>query len=187
MNKFGKFLVALILASGLLSQAALAAQRSSAGGSVSRISTGQSTAAPVGFLIFCVKYPSYCRGGGASQVVMTDQLMTLLSSVNRTVNRLIRARNERRDTWEINVRVGDCEDFVLAKRAKLIAAGVPASALRIATARTRSGVGHAVLVVRTSSGDLVLDNLSSRIREWNRTGLVWIAMSGANPRRWSTI
>ena len=156
-------------------------------GSGAQMTTRGGAAPPVGFLVFCLKNPSQCRGGGSAQVTLSDEMMATLNSVNRAVNRSIRPRNERADRWEINVRVGDCEDYALTKRARLMALGLPASALRIATARTRSGVGHAVLVVRTNEGDFVLDNLSSRIQVWNQTGLRWIAMSGANPRSWNAV
>lgn len=59
---------------------------------------------------------------------------------------------------------GDCEDYVLEKRARLLAAGVPASDLRIATvnvpgntATGNEGGGHAVLVIRDGDRDLVAD------------------------------
>lgn len=153
----------------------------------SQITARGGTNPPAAFLIFCLKNPNHCRGGGRSQLALTDEMMATLNVVNRAVNRSIRPRNERADKWDVNVSAGDCEDYALTKRARLIDMGLPASALRIATAKTRSGVGHAVLVVRTNQGDLVLDNLNSRIRVWNQTGLRWIAMSGSNPRVWSAV
>ncbi|MNL69638.1 hypothetical protein D3C87_1945270 [compost metagenome] len=55
----------------------------------------------------------------------------------------------------------------------------------MAVARTRSGEGHAVLVVKTSKGDLVLDNRSSAIKPWRSTDLRWVKIqSGDNPKRW---
>ena len=143
--------------------------------------------APLGFQIFCLTNRSHCRGGGSSSVAMTDALLGKLNSVNRSVNRAIRPRRDRGDVWSVNVKSGDCEDYVLTKRARLIAAGVSAGALRIAYAKTRSGISHAVLVVRTNKGDFVLDNLSRKIKQWNRTGLKFIAISGSNPRRWSSV
>jgi predicted transglutaminase-like cysteine proteinase len=71
-----------------------------------------------------------------------------------------------RDRWEADVAAGDCEDYALTKRRKLIALGWSARALRIAVARTASVEGHAVLVVATSQGDLVLDNCTMAVRGW---------------------
>ena len=53
---------------------------------------------------------------------------------------------------------GDCEDYALAKRSALLAAGVDHSSLRLATCTVETGEGHAVLVVTTDQGQFVLDN-----------------------------
>lgn len=144
--------------------------------------------APKGLLIFCLSNRQHCRGGGASQVYMSASLMRVLELVNNRVNHTIHPRYDPKgDVWSINVASGDCEDYVLTKRDQLIRRGVSASALRIATARTRSGAGHAVLVVRTSTGDFVLDNRTKLIKEWNKTDLDWVAMSGGSPRKWHAV
>jgi predicted transglutaminase-like cysteine proteinase len=74
---------------------------------------------------------------------------------------------------------------VLAKRRALIKAGFSPSALRIAYVTTSSGEGHAILVVKTSRGDMVLDNLNGTVRPLSQSGYHIISMSGANPRDWS--
>lgn len=152
-----------------------------------RLETSGSFTAPIGFQIFCLTSPAHCRGGGSSQVRLTGAVMDTLKSINSRVNRSIAARGERVDEWAVNVSSGDCEDYALTKRAALIGAGLPAGALRIAAATTRSGVGHAVLVVRTDQGDLVLDNLTGSIKPSNQTGLRWVAMTNANGRSWTKI
>lgn len=145
-------------------------------------------AAPLGLAIFCMKQSKYCHGGGAKQVAMSQNLMKILSRTNSAVNRAIRPRRDKgADVWSINVRAGDCEDYVLTKRAKLIMRGVPANSLRIATAYTRRGEGHAVLVVRTNKGDFVLDNRRNAIKEWHKTGLRWVSISGGNLRGWKKV
>jgi len=88
------------------------------------------------------------------------------------------------DTWSVDPAYGDCEDYAMTKRSHLIHMGVPASALRIAYVKTSWGEGHAVLVVRTDSGELVLDNLTRAILPIQQTGLRVVSMSGANPSRW---
>lgn len=155
--------------------------------SVQRLAKRGTTKAPLGMMLFCLKEPTHCRGGGASEVRMTAEIKQALKSVNSSVNRSIRPRNDKGDVWSINVKSGDCEDYALTKRAKLISLGVPAGALRLATARTRSGEGHAVLVVRTDKGDFVLDNRTGRVKEWHKTGLRWVAMASANPKRWNAV
>ncbi len=147
-----------------------------------------STSAPLGFQIFCLKNPSECKSSSSKKIAYSSQLMRVLSQVNRKVNRSIRPRNDRgRDIWTLNARVGDCEEYILAKRSKLIKMGVSSGALRIATATTRRGVGHAVLIVRTDKGDFVLDNRTNTIKPWNKTDLRWVAISGSNPKKWRKI
>src|SRR5690606_7936840 len=95
----------------------------------------------------------------------TSETMTILKRVNARVNAAIQPRNDGgADVWNASATSGDCEDYVLAKRRALIKAGIPASSLRIAYVKTRKGVGHAILVVRTSKGDFVLDNLNKSVR-----------------------
>jgi predicted transglutaminase-like cysteine proteinase len=77
--------------------------------------------------------------------------------------------------WEAADGEGDCEDYALAKRNRLLALGVPLQDLRLCVVFTeteegqrrlrlkRAGVmetegDHAVLVVRDSRSDWILDN-----------------------------
>ena len=50
-----------------------------------------------------------------------------------------------------------------------MALGWPASSLLATVVLQSNGDGHAVLTVRTSRGDFVLDNLSDEILAWNET------------------
>ena len=168
-------------------QASVAPALANTGSGAPQLQTSGPFTAPVGFQIFCLTNPAHCRGGGGSQVRLTENVMDTLKSVNNRVNHAIAPRGDRRDEWAINVSSGDCEDYALTKRAALIRAGLPAGALRIAAATTRSGVGHAVLVVRTDQGDLVLDNLTGTIKPSNQTGLRWVAMTNADGRSWKAI
>jgi predicted transglutaminase-like cysteine proteinase len=134
----------------------------------------------------CVKTPAECVGGGQSSVAATAALVRLLHQVNAAVNAAIVPRSDgARDAWQVGVSSGDCEDYVLAKRRALIEAGLDASALRFAYVKTAAGEGHAILVVRTSKGDLVLDNLEAQIRPLEASGYGLVSMSGANPRVWN--
>ena len=63
--------------------------------------------------------------------------------------------------------------------------GLPASALRIAYTHTRRGEPHAVLVVKTSQGDYVLDNLTNSIKTLRASGYNIRSMSSPNPTRWT--
>jgi predicted transglutaminase-like cysteine proteinase len=142
--------------------------------------------APLGYQLMCLKTPAECKGGGASKVDASGEIMATLTRVNSRVNAAITPRNDRgADVWTANATAGDCEDYVLAKRRALIKAGLPASSLRIAYVKTRKGVGHAILVVKTSKGDYVLDNLNKSVRPLSQSGYRIISMSGANPNKWS--
>lgn len=143
-------------------------------------------AAPLGYQLMCLKTPKECRGGGAASVKASAEIMATLKRVNAQVNRSITPRNDgAADVWNASASSGDCEDYVLAKRRALIKAGLPPSALRIAYVKTRAGVGHAVLVVKTSKGDYALDNLNQSIRPLSQTGYRVISISGADPMQWS--
>lgn len=142
--------------------------------------------APLGYQILCLTSPAECRGGGASVVPATETMLSTLKAVNSSVNRSIRPRNDGAvDVWTVRPAAGDCEDYALTKRRALIEAGFPPSALRLAYVKTRSGEGHAILMVETSGGRLVLDNLNSAIRPLSQTSYRVISMAGADPRIWS--
>jgi predicted transglutaminase-like cysteine proteinase len=142
--------------------------------------------APLGYQLMCLQTPSECKGGGAAAVTATSDVMGKLIRVNSHVNSTIRPRNDSgADVWSVNVSVGDCEDYALTKRRALINAGIPASSLRIAYVKTRSGEGHAILVVKTKNGDYVLDNLNASVRPLSQTGYRILSEAGANPMNWS--
>lgn len=143
--------------------------------------------APLGYQMMCLKTPAACRGGGAAVEKVSKNEMATLKRVNSSVNRSIKPRGDRNgaDVWTIGASSGDCEEFALAKRAALIKAGFSPSALRLAYVKTKRGEGHAVLVVKTNKGDLVLDNLTSTIKPLSQSGLRLVTMAGANPRKWS--
>lgn len=149
------------------------------------------TLAPFAFIRFCKDNSGSCDvGRGDAEVALTPELRSELLRINSSVNRTIIAQNDDsdNDVWAQDVTAGDCEDFALTKRHQLIKAGWPTRSLRIAVAKTRAGEGHAVLVVRTSEGDLVLDNRTSAVRAWNQTDLKWIKIQSAdNPRLWYDI
>lgn len=175
--RLGKGLAGLALAISL--GAGLPAQASDA------FATAKGTAVqPLAMQYFCAQHPGECRGGGAGQVAMNAELMTLLKTVNVQVNRSIKPRRESADTWTLAPEAGDCEDYVITKRAHLIRAGVPAGSLRIAFTHTRRGQPHAVLVVRSSDGDFVLDNLTNSVKSLRMSGYTIRSMSSADPRRW---
>jgi predicted transglutaminase-like cysteine proteinase len=90
----------------------------------------------------------------------------LLARVNSAVNALPYKTDfqiyGQPDFWEriSTAGVGDCEDFALEKRARLVEAGVPLADLRLALCFTETGDSHAILIAADpdEGGDWVLDN-----------------------------
>ncbi len=148
----------------------------------------EETNSPLGFQIFCLQNKMECKVSSQSTTDYNFRFMKKLNKINKDVNLAITPQNDiGLDKWSINVSVGDCEDYVLTKRSLLIKSGIAAGALRIATATTKEGVGHAVLIVRTTKGDFVLDNLTNAILPWNRVEHSLLAISGSDPHNWSII
>lgn len=129
-----------------------------------------------------------------ARLPLSSSTLQLLSAVNQEVNRAIAPRSDgfAADVWSLPLAdgsaVGDCEDYVLEKRRALAARGVPPETLSIAVVRTRSGESHAVLLVDTDAGELVLDNRSPWIGLWTEPDYRWIKrQSPADPGAWVRI
>lgn len=117
--------------------------------------------------------------------------------VNDKVNRSIISTSDmtqfgKNDYWFVpendGSRHGDCEDYALQKRAEFIKLGYPPQALSLAIVETPRREDHAVLVLHTVSGDFILDNLTNKIKLWNKSGYKFIAIqSRGNPLDWVSI
>ena len=152
-----------------------------------RLAAVRETIAPFAFAAFCANQEDQCerRGGSATSIELTKAKRAELQRINMQVNQKIQYQDDPDDDWRAGVSVGDCDDYALTKRQVLLDAGWPSGVLRIATARTAEGIGHAVLVVSTNDGDLVLDNRTNVVKPWFATQLRWIKIqSPEDPRRW---
>ncbi|WP_395449071.1 transglutaminase-like cysteine peptidase [Aminobacter sp. UC22_36] len=158
--------------------------------------TGGLTSQPIGHYDFCRLNPAECsikeRDAGPAQ--MTGALWRKIVAVNIAVNAAIKPMNDidiygRDEVWTYpDNGEGDCEDYVLEKRRTLSREGVSLSDLLITVVRKPDGEGHAVLTVRTSKGDFVLDNLTDSVRQWDETGYNYLKRQSAeNTGRWVTI
>lgn len=97
---------------------------------------------------------------GKSLIEMADGVNSLMNKVRYIGDNKNWGKS---DYWETPVefmtRGGDCEDFAIAKYASLRALGVPESLMRIAIVKdTQKGIPHAILIVFTDQGPMVLDN-----------------------------
>lgn len=139
--------------------------------------------APVGYTIFCMNNPGHCRPSAAATIPATADAMAEISRINTAVNALIRPKRDATEQWSLNPSAGDCEDFALTKRARLIRAGFPAGALRMAEVTTGRGERHAVLIVKTTAGEYVLDNLRQKVVSRGASGYRFGWIASANPLR----
>jgi predicted transglutaminase-like cysteine proteinase len=161
-----------------------------------RISFGNYTLAPMAFTQFCLRYADQCkpqqivfRGG---PVRLTEERWDDLKMVNKSVNASMvpepNTAGLAGEKWLVNPSRGDCNDYAVSKRAELLKRGWPAGALLLSEVVTAWGEGHLILVVRTSVGDLVLDNLTPQIRPWTRAPYRWVRMqTPKNPNFWASL
>ena len=138
--------------------------------------TGGLSSQPVGHYEFCQRIPGECASiSQARPVELTRALWGKIVDVNNAVNTTVTPRTDLEmwgveEYWSYPTNgYGDCEDYALEKRKRLIKAGVPASNLLITVVRQPNGDGHAVLTVSTHLGDFILDNLEPRVLAWNET------------------
>lgn len=150
---------------------------------------------PYGFVNFCERMPQECAQGPQEdqRFFASPARLAELEAVNRQVNHEIEPVTDIElygvtDYWTVPATKGDCEDYVLLKRKRLMQLGWPASALLITVVRDERGEGHAVLTVRTMQGDFVLDNKTDEIKVWHRTRYDFIMrQSYLNPRVWMSL
>ena len=153
---------------------------------------GGTTSIPVGHAEFCRSRPDECRPNAnpVAAVPLTEGLWQGLLAVNAGINQQIVPVTDQElyqvaEFWTYPNGYGDCEDYALAKRRELINAGWPASTLLMAVVKQANGEGHAVLMVRTDRGDLVLDNQIGSIDLWSDTPYKFIKrQSQADAGKW---
>lgn len=169
---------------------------SGAGVASASMATGGLTSQPIGHYDFCRANPRECstRMRDPGPAVMTDRLATLIRSVNRSVNRAVKPLSDmdifgREEVWAYpDMGVGDCEDYALEKRRRLAKSGVSLANLLITVVRKPDGEGHAVLTVRTTKGDFVLDNLVDAVLPWQDTDYRYLKrQSSEHTGRWVSI
>lgn len=149
---------------------------------------------PVGYVDFCKRFRGECQAYGTDQPeTLTEERWRDLLSVNTDVNRAVSPVTDleyyqREEMWTLPGGYGDCEDYVLLKRKRLVERGWSTGALLVTVVFDEVGAGHAVLLVRTSRGDFVLDNKTDKIRRWYETAYRYVKrQSDSDPNRWVSI
>lgn len=148
---------------------------------------------PYGLDAFCTANPHECAFGSvsAARFNASPSRLSELDQINRQVNRTIAPVSDLdhygvADYWTLpKDGKGDCEDYALLKRHKLVALGWPANALLMTVVRDENGDGHAVLTARTAQGDFILDNKVDEIRLWTQTPYQYLMrQSSSDARVW---
>jgi len=153
------------------------------------------TLAPMAYTQFCLRYPLECRTGKmfrGGPVRLSVGRRLELSRVNDVVNAHIvpeaNLQGLAGEVWLIGPDRGDCNDYAVTKRHELMVRGWPARALLLSEVVTVAGDHHLVLVVRTFDGDLVLDNLTDKIKPWFKMPYRWLRIQKPGVSRlWTTL
>jgi predicted transglutaminase-like cysteine proteinase len=166
------------------------------GSAISRIQFDAPVLAPMSHTFFCLKYPDDCKADKTASrdgaVTVTAKRWAELVRVNAAVNRAIiphpNTKGLAGEVWLISPKAGECHDYAVTKRHELLALGWPARDLLLAEVVTSWGEHHLVLVIRTSEGDFIADNLTPNIRTWSQAPYQWVRIqSPDNPVIWSTM
>lgn len=138
--------------------------------------------------------PVTLSGSTPTPVPLTDARWDQLWRIDTELHRAFRYRSDTvlygvTDKWTRPLLIsgllyGDCEDYALELRHRLLKVGWPSDALRLALCSTPSGERHAALVILTDRGAFVADNLSDFPRDIKVTGYSnWSWGSGTG--KWS--
>ncbi|MEJ0096005.1 MAG: transglutaminase-like cysteine peptidase [Methylocella sp.] len=139
---------------------------------------GDATTVPYGWVDFCRRYDGECNGAALVplDIVTTSKTIKEIERVNKWVNTHVEAVSDKEhwgvtDQWDYPIDAkGDCEDYALLKRRMLLEEGFPRQALLMTVVKDTKNEGHAILTVKTSSGEFVLDNLVNEVKPWDQTG-----------------
>lgn len=158
--------------------------------------TEQDTSVPIGWRDFCDENPADCQVPTLrpANIILEERNWREIVRTNAAVNRDIEPITDQ-EHWGVVERwsyptdgKGDCEDYALEKRRRLIRAGFPRQALLMTVVRDHKGDGHAVLTVTTDRGDFILDNQVAKVVGWSETGYRFIKrQSKETPNRWVSL
>lgn len=153
---------------------------------------------PVGWAGFCSAQPAECVAGQKSDEFITidREHWTQLQQINSLVNREIQGvgDNDHYGIYKMGIinwwtypddGAGNCNDYVILKKKLLVEEGWSPSALLLTVVLDKHNEGHLVLMARTNDGDLILDNLTDTVKNWEGTGYTFIKRQSADdPNSW---
>lgn len=158
---------------------------------------GARTSQPIGHFWFCKEFPAECARlpDTAGPARLDDSEWEAIRTINREVNAAVRPATDlelygKDEVWSYPGEAGDCEDFALEKRRRIAQElGISYSNLLLTVVRRQNGEGHAVLTLRTTEGDFILDNLHKDVRHWEKaSGYRFVKrQDSSHPRKWVSI
>src|SRR3954468_20439615 len=187
---------------GLITIAAFAFAQPSRGQALASLPQASAPALKVGearplaaWTEFCHRLPAECTVDATepAEVALTAKVWQTITLTNRRVNGAIKPVTDQ-DHWGVADRwdlaedgYGDCEDYQLLKRKLLVEAGFPRRAMRMTVVIDEKNEGHAVLMVRTDRGDIILDNKTDAVLPWFQTGYVFVKRESQDAVAWVSL
>jgi predicted transglutaminase-like cysteine proteinase len=146
------------------------------------------TKPPYGYVAFCLRNVFECGFGyvedAPERMIISDSDYNFIRKVNLDVNKEIEPKNdienyEMEEWWDYPEKYGDCEDYALLKRRRLIEAGFSANHLLLSVVKNGEE-GHAILIITTNRGNLILDNLTDEILRLEDTSYLYHSRQSGN-------
>ena len=149
----------------------------------------------VAWQAFCAQYPAECRVdlNEPERIVVTATAWKQIADVNARVNHSIKPLTDLEhwgvvDQWDFaDDGYGDCEDYQLLKRRRLAELGFPRRAMLMTVVLDENNEGHAVLMIRTDRGDIILDNKRDDVLTWQQTGYVYVKRESQVETAWVSL
>jgi predicted transglutaminase-like cysteine proteinase len=156
-------------------------------------SSGDNVLPPIGHTFFCMRYPGDCVRTVGRTVPDALPELPILQAVNEIVNSSVVPTTGQtllvNPHWSIDPVVGDCNDYAVTKRHRLLEDGWPASALLLAEVKlVATGEHHLILIVRGKTADWVLDNLMAgvvKLPETHGEYTLYRVESTEDPKFWT--
>jgi len=158
------------------------------GGSALQATASLPAPQPVGAKDFCAASPAmaaqlfwenFCQADAApATVALTQERWRELAAIQNQVDGSITYGPTL--SWDPLASVGDCKTYSAATALALLQRGWPAGAVRIATAfvndgSAQNGASHAVVLVDTDKGTIVLDSRQAGPRPWESLSYIWLS------------
>jgi predicted transglutaminase-like cysteine proteinase len=136
---------------------------------------GGPTSSPIGHFEFCKQWRAECVriAKPSGPEALSEAAWAAVKQINERINSEIAPKTDRElfgkeELWTFPKGAGDCEDYALLKRRILIEEqDFSPSNVLLTVVKRKNGEGHAILTLRTTEGDFVLDNLHPAVRPWD--------------------